>query len=67
LAYTVITYSASGKQMSVYTTPPGFEPDPRQLVKNALDLEGSKTAKVWEGHPEEIADRKPLHTLHWER
>jgi hypothetical protein len=63
LTYTVVTYSPSGEVMTVYTTRDG---NPRQLVKNALDLEGSKTAKVWEGHPEEIADRKPLHVVRWD-
>jgi hypothetical protein len=60
LTHTVITYDAAGEEMSVYTTPPGHDPDPRQLVKNALDLKGSTVAKLWEGYPDDIGDRTPL-------
>jgi hypothetical protein len=65
LTYTVVTYDTSGEVMTVYTTPDGYAGNPRQLVKNALDLEGSAVAKVWEG--DDITDRPPLHAVRWEQ
>lgn len=66
MSYTVITYNAAGETLTVYTTPPGYDADPKQLVKNALDLDGSSVAKVWEGDREDTVDRPPLHTVRWE-
>jgi hypothetical protein len=65
LTYTVITYDADGAVMTVYTTPDGYAGNPKQLVKNALDLEGSVLAKVWEG--DDTTDRQSLYTVRWEQ